>query len=97
MATIDEIRRLLNSGVSYSEASKRKDVAYPAAISSTDVTSANAVTPANAAYSVADQTALANLVNELKTDHNALRAEVVNLHGVVNALLDALDEANLTL
>lgn len=97
MPTIDEIRGLLNSGVPYSQASKRKDVADPSAITSTDVTSANAVTPAAAAYTVADQTALATLANELKTDHNALRAEVVNLHAVLNALLDALDESGITL
>lgn len=65
-------------------------VTAPAALTSTDTTSANAVNPANAAYTLADQTALAVLANELKVDHNALRADVVALRATVNTLITSL-------
>jgi len=57
-------------------------VPAPAAMTSTDTTSANA----GATYTSAEQT----LINELKTDHNALRADVTALRGTVAALQAAL-------
>lgn len=97
MATLDQIRRLLNSGVSWKDASSRRDVVRPDAITSADVALPDAVNPAGAAYVQADQTAIAVLANENKATTNALRAEVVNLRAVLNDLLQALEDSNLTL
>ena len=56
-------------------------VADMAAMTSTDTTATNA----GATYTSAEQT----LINELKTDHNALRAEVITLRALVNNTLAA--------
>lgn len=101
MAINEELYKVLtNYGLSYQVAARLADpatdaiagvaVADPAAITSTDSTSPNATNPANATYTLADQTAIAVLANELKVDHNALRAEVVALRTTVAALLTAL-------
>lgn len=65
-------------------------VAAPAAMTSTDTTSANGVAAAGANPTKAEYDVVVTLVNELKTDHNALRADVSALRGTVAALQTAL-------
>lgn len=79
MATTDQVRGALNKGSSLSSAVAMGNLVT----AGTDAISPNAVYPANAAYTLADQSAMALLVNELKTDLNALRIDF-------NALLTAL-------
>lgn len=65
-------------------------VAALGALTSTDVTAANATNPAAGTYTQAQITALAVLANETKADFNALRADVEAQRAKVNAILAAL-------
>lgn len=96
--------RLVHAGISVEAARVLADpaedliatgaaVANAAALTSTDVVAANATSPAAATYTVANQTALADLANESKADLNALRADVTALRTTVNNLLASLRTA----
>lgn len=59
----------------------------PAAQTSVAVVAANAVTPANVAYTQADQTTIANLANSEKTQLNAAIADITSLYTAMATLL----------
>lgn len=65
-------------------------VSLPAALTSSQNATTNAVTPANVAYTQADQTTIANLANALKVSYNALQADVAALRATLNAEMTAL-------
>lgn len=66
------------------------DEAVPAAVAAADAT-----TPANVAYTQADQTALADLAIANKAAVNGLRLVVVDLKAQLNELLGALRDAGI--
>ncbi len=73
--------------------SQAPTVTPAAALTSSQNATANAVNPANAAYTLADQTAVAALANSLKVSYNALQVDVAALQTKVNALITALRTA----
>lgn len=101
MALNNELyNRLVTSGVSHGSALLLADPAQDVvagvavtdapAVTATAVAAANATSPAGAVYTVTDQTALADLANEMKADLNALRNDVIALRTTVNNLLTSL-------
>lgn len=91
----DKVRAAVARGLPYGIAAKVAALTAPSALTSAQVATANAVTPANAAYTQADQTALANLANDLKAKLNALQTDVATLRTELASIVTELQNLSL--